>query len=218
MAASGGDGRGLGGSWRPGDRIVYRELWRGHVVSALPMTVVQTSPERVVLYRSAGARWHATRIRGREGWSHETLLDTLEAPPEQRHMVSLRASPQHSLFIYEPAAAHSLRIAWTADWSFTEWYVNFEEPWRQTPSGVDSMDHFLDLVGTEDLRWRVKDEAELRAALRRGLLDQPAVDRILRRAERLMARIDERGLEASGGWARWRPPEDWPVDRESAAG
>lgn len=43
--------------WATGDQIVYREVWKNRVWTARPVTVVQDTPELIVLYLSAGTRW-----------------------------------------------------------------------------------------------------------------------------------------------------------------
>jgi hypothetical protein len=43
--------------WTPGRQIVYREVWRGKVWTAKPVTVVQDAPDLVALFLCPGTRW-----------------------------------------------------------------------------------------------------------------------------------------------------------------
>ena len=83
------------------------------------------------------------------------------------------------------------------------WYVNFEQPLRRTPVGVDTFDQKLDLLVFPSGGWQWKDEDELEQAAALGLLDAKAV-----RAEA------KRVLEEwpfPTGWEDWRPDPAWPV-------
>ena len=83
------------------------------------------------------------------------------------------------------------------------WYVNFEEPLRRTPIGVDTFDHKLDLLVFPSGGYEWKDEDELEEAAALGLLDAEAV-----RAE---ARRVLREWPFPTGWEDWRPDPAWPV-------
>ena len=42
---------------RPGDQIVMRSVWGDKIADAWPVTVVEDSPGRLVLYLSAGSQY-----------------------------------------------------------------------------------------------------------------------------------------------------------------
>jgi len=43
--------------WAAGHQVVYREVWRGKVWTARPVTVVQDTLDGVALYLRSGTRW-----------------------------------------------------------------------------------------------------------------------------------------------------------------
>lgn len=190
--------------------FVYREVWRGHLMSALPMTLVRHTGRRLVLYHPADTPWRAARLRGdsRE-WSRELFLETLAAPTAWE-LLPLSRGGKHSLFLYETGTAYTVRLAWDRNWSFLEWYVNFETPWHRTPIGADSMDHFLDIVVAADLSWTIKDGDELAEAVRRGLLARAQAARTRRLAQDLIGRIERGAPPFCEPWPEWRPDPDWP--------
>ena len=137
-------------SWRPGDRIVLREIWRGQVRSGRPYTVVEDGPSRLVLYAQAGVPWvrpiqpdgTPLRMRG-PSWTLREEVSTDE-----------------TLRIIAPGSRHSVILFWTAGFQeLLQWYVNLEEPLVRTPIGFDYLDQMLDIVIAADLSsWTWKDE------------------------------------------------------------
>lgn len=53
--------------WRPGDTIVHQEFWRGRLWAARPLTVVEDSGDRLVLWipEGTGSPGPLTFYRGR---------------------------------------------------------------------------------------------------------------------------------------------------------
>lgn len=198
-------------AWTPGDTIVYRERWRGHVLSGLPLTVVDDGPEATLAYRPPRVDWYACRPRSRERelWSHDILLDTLAAHPQQRTLVPLVSSPQHSLIMHPVGASMTVRLAWTPEWKFLEWYVNLELPWTYGDRSVESMDHLLDIVVDPDFRWRLKDLGDLAAAVRRGLFSPDDAAHTLSEARRVVEMIERREAPFDAPWPAWRADPSW---------
>ena len=75
-------------------------------------------------------------------------------------------------------------------YEFLGWYVNLEEPWRETPLGFDSTDHLLDVVVDPDRSWRWKDEDHLAQAVEVGLFSQKRADEFRSEGERVIKRIE----------------------------
>jgi predicted RNA-binding protein associated with RNAse of E/G family len=189
---------------RAGDPALLRNVWRGHVMSALPTTVVEDSPERVVLYLQQG-----TPIRWIDGVPMPVWV-------ERGHRTIARAwDDTHRIFIWPRGRAHAvsfLREAATGNEAC--FYVDALEPWRQTALGWDTCDQELDVVAWPDLsEWFWKDEAEFDERVQLGLLSEQ--DATVARAELESAIADieaRRGVFAEAEhWRTWRPDPSWPI-------
>ena len=150
-----------GSRWRPGDQIVMRSVWSKRVVAAWPVTVVEDSPERLVIYLAAGAKYKLRAFDSPTGarlpvgdW---TLADDLWRVDLIRIM---RAGDNHAYLAF-----------WSDNGSFSRWYINLERHYERTKIGFDFVDHFLDIVIAGDLRsWSWKDEVELSEAVSSGVI------------------------------------------------
>src|SRR5918992_2941018 len=94
---------------------------------------------------------------------------------------------------------------------FRGWYVNFQEPFRRTALGFDTMDNVLDIVIAPHGSWRWKDEEELELLRARGRFTQAEVDAIRADGIRVAAELDAGRRWWSDEWAVWEPDLSWPV-------
>jgi predicted RNA-binding protein associated with RNAse of E/G family len=113
--------------------------------------------------------------------------------------------------IAEAGAAHSVYVTWGKDGELVGWYVNLEEPWRESPFGFDTTDHLLDVWIDPDRGWRWKDEDELAEAVELGLFTPAKADAIRAEGERAIERIEAWSTPFDEGWETWRPDPDWPL-------
>jgi predicted RNA-binding protein associated with RNAse of E/G family len=190
--------------WRPGDRILLREVWDGRVWAARPVTVVADEPRLIVLYLAVGTAWkRPVRFDG----------SPLRMPSEPWRLRDDLWRDKHFLHLVTPGAAHASMPFWSdPDWTFGGWYVNLQEPLRRTPIGFDYMDQMLDLLLSPDLaahRW--KDEDELVEEVERGLLTAGEAEGVRAEAERVLQRAQARRSPFDGRWDGWRPDPAWPV-------
>ena len=113
--------------WRSGDHVVLRGVQRGKLWFALPMTIVQDSPDLIALYWRAGTRGKAPdkRLTPRDLMSLEKVV-----------LSDYVWKETDVLMLAVPEAAHSVYVMWeTGHIHFRCWYVNLEEPLRRTPLG-----------------------------------------------------------------------------------
>ena len=187
--------------WQTGDNIVLREIWRGRIWSGRPYTVVEDTPERLVLYMRAGTHWmrpgrpDGSTIHGREpDWA---LSDAIW--------------PIETLRIVTPHRHHSVLILWTEGFErFIRWYVNLEEPLTHSAIGFDYLDQLLDIEIAPNLSvWNWKDEDELDTAMVRGLITPPKADIIRAEGVRVINAIEMRQPPFNERWDTWRPDPRW---------
>ena len=168
---------------------VWRDVHHGRVWRAQACRVVEETDELLALWIPAGSPAKVPagglRIPG-DDWE---LEDT--APKAEQLCVARRGR------------AHSIYLFWSRDRVLDHWYVNFEQPLRRTPLGVDTFDEKLDLIVRPDGSYIWKDEDELEQAAALGLLDP---DEVRAEAQRV---LDEWPFPT--GWEDWRPDPSWPV-------
>ena len=186
----------------PGEPVLWRKLWNGAVMTALPMRVVCDSPQRTVLYLAPGTAFRGARtatgdkVRDLSSWVSKDLV----------------WAGGSLIRLTEPEAWHCVDVEFDAAGEFIGWYVNFQEPFRRAGSRFDAVDLVLDLVVAPDRSWRLKDEDDFRSAVANGHLTAEVEARVRAEAERMI------GVLAAGGppfcesrWLTWRPPADWTV-------
>jgi hypothetical protein len=76
----------------------------------------------------------------------------------------------------------------------------------ETPTGIETTDHALDVVIDVDGSWRWKDEADFAEAQRLGVFSSEEAAAIRVEGERVVA-----ARPWPTGWEDWRP--SWPDDR-----
>jgi hypothetical protein len=193
--------------WKTGTKIVYREVWRGQVWTAMPVTVVQDTPDLIVLYLCAGTRWKLP-----EG---EDFLGLLQVGDWQLRDIVTAGS---CLYLIPPGEAYAVRtMGGLGRQEIAGWYVNLQEPVRRTALGFDFMDHALDVVVAPDLsEWRWHDEDELREAQEMGLFSVRLVRQIRATGERIVEQIKTKSFSVINDWDKWLPPPEWPIPDLSA--
>ncbi len=192
-------------SWKPGETVVLREMWRGKIWAARPVTVVEDSPAQQTFFVHPGMRWKCpSDPSGR--W--------LRLPPDGGWALGDRIwTHTRALSFAWPGSAHSMIAYWDdrTD-AFLRWYINLQTPLRRTSVGFDYMDHALDAIVEPDLSsWSWKDEEELREALERGLFTQQEADGFYAEGERAAERLLRGDPPFDRDRREWKPDPSWPV-------
>lgn len=190
--------------WRAGSQIVYREVWRGQVWTARPVTVVKDTPDLIALYFCTGTRWKLPH------GNKDQFLGFLQTGNWQLTDITTAVD---TLFLIQPGEAHAVHVMWgPANREFVGWYINLQETLRRTAIGFDFMDQVLDIVVKPDLsEWHWKDEAELQQAQELGLYSEQQVGEIKAAGERVIERVGAKAAPFNDGWENWFPPAEWPI-------
>ena len=179
-----------------------RSVFDGHISAALPVTVVEDSPERVVTWLRAG-----TPIR----WLGVTPLPAwVDAGCP---LLAKAWDDTNRLSIWPVGAHHSISFFWeAATGNEMSWYVDLLDPFVRTPLGWDTCDQELDIVAWPDLSaWWWKDEDRFAERIERGLLSREQADAVRREGERVIADLEARRRPFDEPWRAWRPDPEWPV-------
>jgi hypothetical protein len=191
--------------WPTGSQIVYREVWRGKVWTARPVTVVQDTPDLIALYLCSNTRWKVPD--GNRG----SFQDLLAAGDWQ--LADTTWMWGDTLLLIHPSEAHAVHVMWGHEnGKFVGWYINLQEPLRRTAIGFDFMDQDLDIVVKPDLSgWVWKDEEWFQRRQEIGLLSNCQAREIRAEGERVIERVRAKASPFGDGWEDWFPSPKWPV-------
>jgi len=176
---------------------------RGHVRSAIPVTVVQHTEEQLALFVCPG-----TTFMLPDDWNRKHNRDFFATPGH----LALEYAPPGQLIIMAPAARYSVLVRWTPNWEFIGWYLNLQEPMRRSAHGVDITDQMLDVVVAPDrssFEW--KDADELERAVADGFYSRAEADEIRAEGERAIAAAMDGRAPFNEPWPEWRPDPSWGV-------
>ena len=165
------------------------------------MTVVEERTDRVVLWLASG-----TLTKAPPGF-HVSISELLAGnwPLADWRWYGGR------LMIWQAGDSHSVYVSWSDDGEFLGWYVNLEEPWRETSLGFDTTDHLLDVRVHADASWEWKDEDHIAEAVEIGLFGSAQVEMFRNEGKRAIERIEAWGPPFDEGWENWRPDPAWPL-------
>jgi hypothetical protein len=188
-------------TWRRGDAIVLREMWRGRVWGALPVTVVEDAPGQRVLLVWPDTPWVvATGPDGEE----------LRIPTEDWTFRARRNTRWVLSFSWPDRAYSCLTFRAAGGGDFAGWYVNLEKPLTRTPIGFDYTDHLLDvLVSPDRSSWRWKDEDELAEAVERGVFSPADAESFRAAGEQAVEHLASGAPPFDRDWSSWRPDPAW---------
>lgn len=177
--------------WAAGSRITRRAVWRGRPLSEIPVTVVQDSRELLVVHLAEGApfRFPAGDWPSPHPWSDRQAW-----------------SGHGVLMLHRPEDTYSVWVFWTGDErSFDRWYVNFQQPFRRTEDGFETLDHELDLWSRDLRTWHWKDEELLVRRTEEGWFTREEANAIDATARRVHAELVRSGVWWDLSWAAWVP-------------
>lgn len=197
--------------WSPGDVVTHQELWRDLVWAARPLTVVEDTADRLLLWLPHGTRRKVPMTppsRPDPATRKERIVEMLD----RRDWVHVEhVWDVSSLWILRPGDWHAVWVSWLPSGEHLGWYVNLQRPFRRTSIGIESMDLMLDVVAEPDLSWRWKDDDELDEILRRRIFDSATGERVRREAREVIDRIEKQQTPFDESWPAWRPDPAWTL-------
>jgi hypothetical protein len=193
--------------WERGSQVVYREVWQNKVWTARPVTVVQDTPDLIVLYICFGTCWKIPeRPAGFDDFAHFRLSG-------KWGFKDVIWKWGDALYWIEPGAAHAVHVMWSqSPREFVGWYVNMQEPVRRTQMGFDFMDQDLDIVVKPEVsEWHWKDEDVMQTGLELGIYTTQQVRDIRAEGERVVENIQRQAAPFDNSWLDWKPDPAWPI-------
>jgi hypothetical protein len=180
---------------KPGDVVLFRNLYDGTVRSCYPCRYVGGWAGRHGYYLQPGSRVKRSRL-GNESYLERWIAG---APP-----IDHVWQRTHHLRFIGDGDAHTVELFWDEEWDFLGWYVNLQAPLVRRGDCLDTTDWALDVLVGPDGSWRWKDEDDFAEMQELGILDAAAAAEVRAEGERIIA---ERPWPT--GWENWRPPPEW---------
>jgi hypothetical protein len=185
--------------FRPGERIVIREVLNDKVWTVRPVTVQEDSDTQIVTWLAPGASIdYPVGVKHGRTCISMWLSGEWDLYPKEFHPPGvLRIAPRDA-----PYEVFAPMIDGGVQW----WYVNFQRPLRRTTLGFDTMDEMLDLVVSPDCReWQRKDADEMELAVDMGFLSRSDAQRIERNCHAVEKSLARGDVPWDRTWATWRP-------------
>ncbi|MER7986062.1 DUF402 domain-containing protein [Streptomyces noursei] len=187
----------------PGEVILRREVLDGRVWLMYPVRVIEDHGDLLAVHLAHGTP--LTYGPGPFRWGPH---------PWQRVGDTWRS--EDVVQLQRPGDGYAV---WTRhhEGVFAGWYVNFQQPFRRTPAGFDTLDQELDLWIPADggpHRWKDRREFEDRAASGGFTPDEAAAVRA--EAARVTALVDRGTPWWTRRWSDWRPDPTWTAPPRAA--
>lgn len=209
--------------FEPGSTVVRRNIFRGKVRSAWPMRVVHDTGDELAL-----ACWSGTELTSHAGnaeaWRTGVRRGMQDPPAPARFARELEEllSGEWSLGtsvlgdgtllgFQLPEVWFSVLLFFRPGGELSKWYVNFEQPYRRTPIGVDTWDLTIDLVFYPDGTHRWKDVEEYAQTRRLGIVTDAEHAEVERAKDRAFAMFERREGPFDERWLNWRRDPAWPI-------
>jgi hypothetical protein len=183
-------------TWRSGETVLNRYIWRDKVYFAGSNIVVEDSAQRTVLFTPMGTPVMRSPIDYDAGTIGE---------PQQEIWHST-----HNLRFLEPGFGYCISAMY-AGGRFLCWYIDMIEPIRRTADGFVLWDLALDIVVAPDLSWEMKDEDHFAHMQERNWITPERAAQVRRDARHAIERIETRQPPFGEDWPNWRPDPAWPI-------
>jgi hypothetical protein len=185
-------------TWRRGEIVMARYVWREKVHFGGASIVVEDNARRSVLYTPMGTSIMRSPIDYVAGTLGEPRLETWHTTNNLRFL--------------EPGAGYCISAMYSgADGRFLCWYIDMIEPVRRTPDGFVLWDLALDIVVAPDFRWTMKDEDHFARMPAHGWIAPEGAALVRRDVQHAIARIEQRRAPFNEDWPNWRPDPTWPI-------
>ena len=193
--------------WKPGDIVAWRGIFDEHIWHVQPTIVVEDTPDQVVLTLLPGTECIAeeTYLKGKQNanrrWDFTNRNWNLEKYTWQTNRL---------LLIFKPEKFYSTILFWNhASNEFLCHYINFQEPFRRSHCGVDTLDLDLDMIIKPDHGFEWKDEDDYQKAIDHGVIYPEWIQGIEEAQKEILDKLERRQYPFDGSWLDWMPDPNW---------
>ena len=196
--------------WAPGDVIVVQDVFEGRLWADRPVVVVEDSDDVLALWCPKGTLRRVPITPGSLP-AGVTRGEWLAGALSRRDWVLEQAAwDVSSLMLHREGDWHAVLLSFLDSGEQWGWYVNFQEPYRRTKRGIETMDLALDIIAEPDRSsWRWKDEDEFALLIERGVIDADVAARVRVEAGAVIGKIERDEPPFDSDWPRWKPDPSW---------
>ena len=198
--------------WSPGEVIVLQDVYEGKLWAARPVIVVEDAADVLALWCPKGTvrKVPMTSASVPAGMTRGEWLAQVLA----RRDWPLIDSPWDvsSLMLHREGDWHGVWLSFLESGELWGWYINFQEPYRRTERGIQTMDLALDIIAEPDRSsWRWKDEDEFALLIEQGVLSAEVAARVREEAETVIGWIERDEPPFDSAWPHWKPDPAWEL-------
>lgn len=198
--------------WQRGDTILwtYRNPDFPDLADQRPVTVVADDDQHLAVWMAAGTRMlYQVSADGQDLRSLDGA-DRFTAPRAQavRNWVG-----SGILAVFQPRTMYSVWFFETEPGVRDSYYVNIEEEFERSNSGIESSDLVLDVLVGHDRTCTYKDEDELEFASQAGVFSTTKVEKIRQAAQQAVKVAEHWGFPFNAGYQRFQPDTVWSVPK-----
>lgn len=191
----------MGDRFNPGETALIRHVREGLVRYVQPVHVAEDRGNSLALYIQPGSQYGS--MGDAEGQR------TREFATASTH-IELTWTGTHALHLLREGEGHATIAFWDEHWNFLCWYINFQEPYRRVPGGLETMDLTLDmLIAPGGQSWRFKDEDEFAYGIEHGWYTPGQLAELKAMGELIGGAAARGDWPFRDGWEEWRPPPEW---------
>jgi len=197
--------------WKAGEVIAWRGIYNQQIWHAMPVIVVNDSPEELALAILPGADgfvpegYSEGKQNGKRRWDFRDKPWKLDRHVWHTHRV---------LILLEPQKYYDIEYFWDDESDeFKCFYVNFQLPFQRSHSGIDALDLELDIVINPDFSWRWKDVDDYQKAIDSGLILKEWANEIEGAKLEVLERLEKRSYPFDKSWLNWRPDPGWSAPK-----
>jgi protein associated with RNAse G/E len=194
-------------SWKCGDIIAWRGIYRKRIWHVQPTILVKDSPEEIVLTLLPGSECIAeeTYPKGKKNGRRRWFFVN-----EDWQLAKYTWRTNRLLLLFEPEKYYSTIFFWNHESNeFLCYYINFQLPFRRNQSAVDTLDLDLDLIINPDFSYEWKDVEDYQKAIESDIIFSEWTEGIEAAKKDVFAKLETRQYPFDGSWLNWRPDPDW---------
>lgn len=196
--------------WQRGDQVVwtYRNPDFPDLVDQRPVTVIADDDQHLAVWMAAGTRMLYQVSTDGQDLRSLSGTDRFTAPRAQavRNWVG-----SGILAVFQPNTMYSVWFFETKPGVRNSYYVNIEEEFTLSDSGIETSDLVLDVLVGPDRTCTFKDEDELELAHRAGVFSTAKAEQIRQVAQQAVKDVEHWEFPFNAGYEGFQPDPEWTV-------
>jgi len=194
-------------TWKPGDVISWRGIYRERIWHSQTVIVVQDTSEELVLTLLPGTECVAPEgyLLGKNSFQRRWNFKEKDWQLEKYSWHTNRL-----LLLLEPEKYYSIIYFWNHETNhFLCYYINFQLPFQRVQSGIDTLDLDLDLIINPDFSYVWKDVDDYQKAIENEIIFPEWIQRIEEAKSDVFNTLEKRQYPFDGSWLDWISDPAW---------